>query len=122
MFILVLLNVVPIAIGAVLIRGIRPRWLGLTSGLALVGLTALVMGSLLFTVKAGYGIAPSLWDVWPAAPSVLAIIVLPMVPTRSSPTGRGCCECGYSLEGNSSGVCPECGKQVRDEVASKPVR
>ena len=23
-----------------------------------------------------------------------------------------CLECGYSLEGNVSGVCPECGEQI----------
>lgn len=30
--------------------------------------------------------------------------------SRKNPPGH--CECGYDLTGNTSGVCPECGKRI----------
>jgi hypothetical protein len=48
---------------------------------------------------------------------LLLIVVSPLViwswwrDRRRFPRGR-CCECGYNLTGNVSGVCPECGMAV----------
>lgn len=116
-----LLNAVAFAFAAALVLWVRPRWLGLTLGFTPLALMGLVMGSLLFTVKAGYGIASSMWDLWPALPSVVALLLLPFVPTRPARIPPGWCECGYDLRGNSSGVCPECGKAVLNAAADKPV-
>ncbi|HEY3243818.1 MAG TPA: hypothetical protein VGM03_10745 [Phycisphaerae bacterium] len=49
-------------------------------------------------------------------------IVLFRGPLRAARRRRQglCLGCGYSLRGNTSGVCPECGKAVPYSVASKP--
>jgi hypothetical protein len=50
------------------------------------------------------------WPVWPlAAATVLPTWLLSQLRRERLP--RGCCtNCGYSLTGNTSGRCPECGQ------------
>ena len=54
------------------------------------------------------GIAPTFW-IWRR------------VRSRCRPSGL-CGYCGYSLTGNTSGVCPECGTPVPKEPADKSPR
>lgn len=56
-----------------------------------------------------------LWFVvaWSAAIAVCAAWVAWMAwRQRSGPTANCCVKCDYNLEGNASGVCPECGTIV----------
>ena len=34
---------------------------------------------------------------------------------------HACGKCGYSLQGNVSGVCPECGAKITDDVQKNPL-
>jgi hypothetical protein len=47
-----------------------------------------------------------------AAPQLVRIRV-----RRSRQAKSMCSACGYNLTGNTSGVCPECGKRVRSPIA-----
>ncbi|MBN2562781.1 MAG: hypothetical protein JXQ75_17800 [Phycisphaerae bacterium] len=38
---------------------------------------------------------------------------------RSRPSPGRCQECGYDLTGNTSGICPECGTPIADDVKRK---
>jgi hypothetical protein len=38
------------------------------------------------------------------------------VEWRLKMRNRFCVRCGYSLRGNVSGICPECGKRFRDAM------
>ena len=52
--------------------------------------------------------------IWPLAVAVaLPTAVLWLVVPRRYPAGH-CQECGYNLTGNVSGVCPECGTEVKE--------
>ena len=45
--------------------------------------------------------------------AVVALIVgLPFRLVRNIPLPGCCRSCGYDLTGNTSGVCPECGREV----------
>lgn len=35
---------------------------------------------------------------------------------KRSRNSRRCCQCGYDLTGNVSGICPECGTPIPEEV------
>jgi len=45
-------------------------------------------------------------------PLVMCLVLLPIGVWRRAPRIDECLHCGYSLIGNKSGVCPECGSSV----------
>jgi hypothetical protein len=53
-----------------------------------------------------YWFPTGLFATMPAAITILAI------RRRARPDTNACSSCGYSLTGNTSGVCPECGTPV----------
>ncbi len=53
------------------------------------------------------------YPLWP--PVVLMAWVTFRLP-RLGPVAGGCMTCGYDLTGNTSGVCPECGKSIERAV------
>ena len=63
------------------------------------------------------------WVVAPhwfwASPTVLLPIVWGFRSCRSSRRRGGCAACGYSLTGNTSGVCSECGSPVAEKAEAK---
>ena len=66
------------------------------------------------------------WSVpiWPfaAATSVLpAIFAFKAHRSRRRRLANSCLRCAYSLTGNTSGVCPECGKPIHSESASEKI-
>lgn len=62
--------------------------------------------------RANPGIILPLWI--PIVVSGLAAAIGLLQNRRTLP--RGHCKCGYSLQGNQSGVCPECGRPTNPEV------
>jgi hypothetical protein len=73
------------------------------------------------TTHSSYWVQTPLWCV------ALAFLVMPIFGLRSVIRSRlhrpGCCRtCGYSLTGNTSGVCPECGTPVPKAPADKSPR
>lgn len=67
----------------------------------------------LFELGKGYLVIElPLWMLW--ALTMLALLLLQRGPPPTVKPGQHwCAECGYDLTGNSSGVCPECGRRVR---------
>ena len=57
--------------------------------------------------------------------AVLVTLVLPLMGAfpalrrRRQARSQSCTTCGYNLTGNTSGVCPECGKTIRAKPAAK---
>ena len=61
-------------------------------------------------------------------PGVLAFAAYPTLAFIGGPLRRYrrrkknlCLRCGYNLTGNTSGVCPECGKDIVGQVADLPI-
>ena len=83
-----------------------------------------------FAGRPRWGHSPGWWDVWAIIPMWLVFVVL-AIPAivlwwrdLRARVPAGCCAvCGYCLEGNVSGRCPECGTAVartqEREVPSK---
>ena len=57
-------------------------------------------------------IALSVLLAWPSARAVCALLAYRRIETAS----EKCWKCGYDLEGNVSGTCPECGTATRMEL------
>jgi len=55
-------------------------------------------------------------DIWTIPPSLLALALVLAAWFRWPPRRRlpwpACASCGYNLTGNTSGVCPECGRPI----------
>jgi hypothetical protein len=73
---------------------------------------------------------PRLQRAYPASPFLVGRVQIPLPPViivlaagtaflwhrdRRMPPGH-CKECGYDLTGNVSGICPECGTAIADDV------
>jgi hypothetical protein len=98
-------------VAAVPVRWIRRRRIGLGVGLGIVvGALAVNLG-LSVVCACNRGAPPAeMLSVWPYAITMLLLLA---VPTRRSAAERGVCDaCGYNLTGNTSGLCPECGRRV----------
>jgi len=52
-----------------------------------------------------------LWLLWIVGPAIMLLAIR----TRGIPPGH-CQSCGYDLEGNTSGKCPECGTPLETEA------
>jgi hypothetical protein len=98
-------------IAAAPVRLIQQRRIGLGVGLGVVVVALAVNLGLSVACACGQAAPPAaLLSIWPYA---VTMILLLAVPTRRSAEERGLCGgCGYNLTGNTSGLCPECGRDV----------
>lgn len=86
---------------------------------ALVNVSGLLLAPVAYRVL--YPGAPWSWlATWSLAQlsfALLPIVVMASLIIAAVQGGRlrreGCCECGYDLTGNVSGVCPECGTPAK---------
>jgi hypothetical protein len=65
-------------------------------------------------------VVPYVWValLWIAAPVAdIALALVRRLRVRDYKAQRRCLACGYSLRGNTSGVCPECGTAVTQDPA-----
>ena len=64
-----------------------------------------------------YSFSFSRWIVITALmPAVWVCVAILAAVDRNSDRRRGCCRaCGYSLTGNTSGMCPECGTKIENQ-------
>ena len=75
--------------------------------------------------RLGFAHTASWWSLWfPAWGAWIATIVLPALwfirfPWKKRRVTGFCFNCGYSLTGNTSGICPECGTPVAEKVGVK---
>ncbi|MBN2562782.1 MAG: hypothetical protein JXQ75_17805 [Phycisphaerae bacterium] len=98
------------------------KWVGTVIGLAFLVLCALVSWGVPILPVSGtvllifvfYGILLSLSFGIPAS-------MLWWYEWRRIPAGH-CRECGYDLTGNTSGICPECGTPIADDLNGKLTR
>jgi hypothetical protein len=99
------------AVAAVPVRLIRRRRIGLGVGLGIVVGALAVNLALSVACACDRGAPPAeMLSMWPYA---ITMVLLLVVPTRRSAAERGMCRaCGYDLRGNTSGLCPECGRHV----------
>lgn len=73
-----------------------------------------------FTLDTGYSVIPRSYELrlwWPFFLCTVPTTVLWWWGKRHKREGH-CHECGYNLTGNVSGICPECGSPVQEEIKS----
>jgi lipopolysaccharide export LptBFGC system permease protein LptF len=97
-------------VAAVPVRFVRRRRIGLGVGLGIVvGALAVNLG-LSVVCACNRGAPPAeMLSIWPYA---ITMVLLLAVPTRRAAERGVCNGCGYNLTGNTSGLCPECGRRV----------
>ncbi len=71
------------------------------------------------TVPKGFDIFPHVFrgPLW--IPALLVAIPSLLLWRRNRKLPKYYCECGYNLTGNVSGVCPECGKKLHENIDSR---
>ena len=99
-------------LGGLIVHLVRPRVVGLTIPLAVLGVaTCAVFFNEAFRHRLFH------WDLSAGdyallVPIPFAAMILIATRTRPKYVFIGKCECGYDLTANESGTCPECGEPI----------
>ena len=77
----------------------------------------LITGTLLCVLIAAAFITSGSWML-PLCPVFAAALLVTLLVWRfvPMPVRPGHCECGYNLTGNTSGMCPDCGREAATET------
>ena len=88
--------------------------------------TVVLIGTGLMDLAVWFGLGLGRWAYLVVYGTMaLAVVVVIMmlfqrdIARRARRTSGRCRVCGYNLEGNVSGVCPECGRPIRGERAAR---
>jgi hypothetical protein len=70
------------------------------------------------TMKWGASVRIPIWFLWLISAAIFMIALVRLIKPRRLDGPQVCGRCSYSLTGNTSGVCPECGTAVNFVAAS----